>query len=65
MKTITLELSEEQLARLTQAVGCRYETLSGLLKARLFDLLEDPTDPFDPRWLGRRDREREFLRRIA
>jgi hypothetical protein len=65
MKTITLELSEEQFARLTQAAECRYETLSERLKGRLIDLLEDPTDPFDPRGQRQRKREEEFLHRIA
>jgi hypothetical protein len=65
MKTITLELSEEQFARLTQAAECHYEALSELLKARLIDLLEDPTDPFDPRGQRPRERDAEFLRRIA
>jgi hypothetical protein len=65
MKTIMFEMSEEQFARLTRAAEFRYATLSELLKARLIDLLEDPIDPFDPRWQLRWEREAEFLRRIA
>jgi hypothetical protein len=65
MKTIMLELSEEQFARLRQAAECRYEALCKLLQARLIDLLEDPTDPFDPRGQLQRERDGEFLRRIA
>jgi hypothetical protein len=65
MKTITFNLSEQQFDRLTQAADCRDRTLSELLKARLIDLLEEPTDPFD--WTGQRQRERdeELLRRIV
>jgi hypothetical protein len=65
MKTIMLEMSDEQFAHLTQAAEFRYASLSELLKARLIDLLEDPTDPFDPRWQLQSEREEEFLRRIA
>jgi hypothetical protein len=65
MKTITLELSEEQFARLTEVAESCLETPSELLKARVIDLLEDPADPFDPRVRYQRDRDEEFLRRIA
>jgi hypothetical protein len=65
MKTITLQLSEEQYARLMQVAECRYETPSELLMARIIDLLEDPTDPFDPRGQRQREKDEEFLRRIA
>src|SRR4051812_21088625 len=57
MKTITLELSEDQFARLAEAADCRDKTLSELLKARLIDLFEDPVDPFDPRGQGQRERD--------
>ena len=65
MKTITIVLPEEQYARLTEAAECRDKSLSELLKARLIDLLEDPTDPFDPRGQCQRERDAEFLRRIV
>ena len=65
MKTITLELTEVQFAHLTKAAESRNETPAGLVKVRLFDLLHGPTDPFDLRGRLDRDREEEFLRRLA
>jgi hypothetical protein len=65
MKTIMLRMSEEQFNRLRLAAECRWETLADLLRARLIDLLEDPTDPFDPRGRWQRERDEEFPRRIA
>jgi hypothetical protein len=65
MKTIMLRMSEEQFNRLRLAAECRWETLADLLRARLIDLLEDPTDPFDPRGQWQRERDEEFPRRIA
>jgi hypothetical protein len=65
MKTIILELSEEQFARLRHSAERRHETLPELLKARLVGLLEDPTDPFDPRWHRSHEMEEDFARRIA
>jgi hypothetical protein len=65
MKTIKLELSEEQFARLSEVAECHLETPSELLKARVIDLLEEPADPFDPRGRCQRERDDEFLRRIA
>ena len=65
MRTIMIEMSEEQFSRLARAAECHHEVLSELLKARLIDLLEDPLDPFDPRGQRRRESEDEFLRRIA
>ncbi|MDB5349092.1 MAG: hypothetical protein JWN86_339 [Planctomycetota bacterium] len=65
MKTITLELSEEQHARLTLAAESGHETIRELLNARLIDLLEESVDPFDPRANRQRDRHEEFMRRLA
>jgi hypothetical protein len=65
MKTITLELSEEQFARLSEVAESHLETPAELLKTRLIDLLEEPADPFDPRGRCHRERDEEFLRRIA
>jgi hypothetical protein len=65
MKTITFELSEEQFAHLKRSAECRHVAPRKLLKSRLIDLLEDPIDPFDPRGQLPREREEEFLSRIA
>jgi hypothetical protein len=57
--------AQERFARLSHAAECRYESLSERLKARLIDLLENPTDPFDTRAQRHRERDNESLRRIT
>ena len=65
MKTIMLELSEEQFSRLMQAAELSCETIPELVKDRLIDLLEEPIDPFEPRSRRERERDEAFRRRIA
>lgn len=65
MKTLMLELPDEQVARLELAAECRNRSLVELLKVRLIDLFEDPADPFDQCGQRLREKDEELLRRLA
>jgi hypothetical protein len=64
MRSITLELPEEQVARLKYAAGCRNMTLAELLTVRFSELFDDPADPFDPKGQRLREEDQKLLRRI-
>jgi hypothetical protein len=64
MKSITLELPEEQVALLKHAAGCRNMTLAELLTVRLIELFDDPADLFDPKGQRLREEDQKLLRRL-